>query len=201
MKKRKKLVYKPKAYWKETVGFDIEKEFEIYKYLCGTLRSKRKINRIDEQKRFRKYNLWKKYVEETLQKCDVEQLEEFYHFLKLNKMECEMDGGMNTSLLVPLIVALISGVLVQSVFSIEKVTILIPSEFNYSLGVYVVGSVILYILGTLLAGAMLMGAFWAAMKPFIKNKYRMAFWRDYIGIVKAAIKEKNKQKENEESKG
>lgn len=192
MKKRKKLVYKPKAYWKETVGFDIEKEFEIYKYLCGTLRSKRKINRIDEQKRFRKYKLWNKYVEETLQKCDVEQLGEFYHFLKLNEMECEMDGGMNTSLLVPLIVALISGVLVQSVFSTEEVASLRSGELNDILGVYVVGSVILYILGTLLAGAMLMVSFWVVMKPFIKNKYRMAFWRDYIEIVESVIQEKNK---------
>lgn len=213
MKKRKKLVYMPKAHWKETMGFDIEKEFEIYQYLCGTLKSKRKINKIDEQKQFRKYKLWKNYVEETLQKCNGDQLEEFYHFLKLNEMECEMDGGMNTSFLLPFSIAFVSGGLAQYIYTIcdESGSWLDMSYIHQlmSIGLFgiifaVLGIIVVlfFIVFVILLFALLpMFLFLYISKQYARNKYMAYFWRDYIEIVEAAIKRKNKQKDNEESKG
>ena len=129
MRQRKKLVYKPKEYWKNAIGFDIKKEFLIYQFLCGKLRWARQVKKIDEEKRFTEYKSWRKYVEGNLTECDADRLMEFYHFLKLREIECNINMGTDTSLWIPVMVALFSGIIVQCVFMMSEAGISIDFGF------------------------------------------------------------------------
>lgn len=204
MGNKKSLVYKPKEWWKNEVGFDIDKEFLIYQYLCGKL-SKRKIKKIDKEERFCRYKSWQEYVEGNLEKYDSEMLNEFYHFLKLNEIECDVDGGMNILFIIPLVVALVSGGLVQSIFllSTEKsISIDFGSIYEIMLNSFwgtifaLIGITVAFVCIILLFVvfmAMLMSPFLTVIRPYINSKYKVAFWKDYLEITKAVLKRNRKE--------
>ncbi len=213
MRQRKKVVYKPKEYWKNAIGFDIKKEFLIYQFLCGKLRWAREVKKIDEEKRFTEYKSWRKYVEGNLTECDTDRLMEFYHFLKLREIECNIDIGMDTSLWLPVMVTLFAGIMVQCILMMSEAGTSIDFGFIQELmqkglsGILwaCIGLiVILFFIVIILAFVTLMPLvlLYTVVKPHIKSKYMIAFWRDYLEITEAVMAEKNKQKtENAQLEG
>ena len=205
MRQRKKLVYKPKEYWKNAIGFDIKKEFQIYQYLCGKLRWAREVKKIDEEKRFTEYKSWRKYVEGNLTKCDADRLMEFYHFLKLREMECNIDIGMDTSLWLPVMVALCAGIIVQCVFMMSEADISIDFGFIQELmqkgllGIFgaCIGIIVILLFCVIIVAFVILMplvSLYTVVKPHIISKYMIAFWRDYLEITESVMTEKNKQK-------
>ena len=202
MRQRKELIYNPMRFWKMKIGFDVNEEVRIYRYLCGSLRSKREIEAIDVEKRFKTYKLWREYVVAQLQECDDETLYEFYHFLRLKETQCDIGMGVFTSFFGPIFVSIITGLLVQmlisfttkeyfssvtieSLFSLQTVGERIVAIFGI-----IIALVIVFILGGLIAMAVFFAIVKTFLDPYIETKYEVTFWRDYLEIVE---EEKNKR--------
>lgn len=202
MKHKKYLAYNPKEYWKKEIGFDVDKEFVIYQYLCGNLKAARKIKRIEEDKRFREYKSWRKHAEEIIRKCDAETLREFFHFLKLQDMECNIDVGMHTSMITPFFVALLGGELIQVVIQLGSAisdqmdftpVLQVMSKGGIESALALIAAAILFcfFIGfTAILVTAVIFPFGFVWKRYIRSKYLTAFWRDYLDITKAVIEEK-----------
>lgn len=169
---------KLRKYWREQ-GFNSSDEFLAYQYLCGNIRSKKKINKMAQNKRFENYESWREHIEEILGQYDRDRRTEFYHFAKLSKRQCDISMGMHTSAFAPFMVALIAGILTQGIVEIVKYysknKILSEIEFivNY-IGLILLGALLFFIL---------IIVFYILVIPYIESKNEVSFWADCLEIV------------------
>lgn len=85
-KKRNSCVYSRGVTY---YNFDFEREFAIYKYLCGEKITKRQWEYIDDDNSFEFYSQWENYVRQRYQDCEVSKLSEFRKYLRHRKRKME----------------------------------------------------------------------------------------------------------------
>lgn len=192
MCRKKKQVNALKEYW-EKEKFDSNTEFLYYQCLCGNIKGKTKINKIDEHNRFRDYKSWRQHIEEILKGYDEDKISEFYHFIKLRERQCDIYMGMNLSMFAPFMVALVAGILVQ--FEMEMVQSFSQNSFSNVIGIIVYS--IMFILGAIILVFVLCFALYAVVNPYVKSKNEVNFWTDCLEVVEEYIKN---EKENNREK-
>ena len=186
MWKGKKARKTPNEYWKGK-GFDSNEEFLIYRYLCGDLRNK---NKVKEEKRFYKYKSWREHVEEIIENYDKETLSEFLHFVELRRRQCDIDIGMHTSIIIPLVVAIISSGLVGSIFEVIKnpsTTTNVSESYNSDFLVIIFCIFILLVLMIIFVFGLVF-ILYNIIDPYIKSKNETSFWEDCLIIVRNKMK-------------
>lgn len=187
MWKGKKRENDPNEYWKE-MGFDSNEEFLVYQYLCGKLRNK---NKIREEKRFYKYKSWREHVEEIIENYDKETLSEFLHFVELRRRQCDIDIGTHTSILIPLVVAIMASALVEGTLEIIKnpsTTTNVSESYNPDFLVIILCIFVLLIL-MIIAALGLAFILYNVIDSYIRSKNETSFWEDCLIIVKNKMKE------------
>lgn len=187
MSRKKKQRNNHEEYWKER-GFDSDKEFLIYQYLCGRLKRQSKINKIDKFKRFCTHKSWKEHIEGIVNSYEEAELSEFYHFIKLRERECDIDISASTSLLLPIVVAIIAGMLTQYVISMSS------SFTKYQINSWIgfIGFIIALILVIIFNGIVIIGGltyiFYNTLGPYIRSKNKASFWADCLEIIEEKYK-------------
>lgn len=182
--------YDPKQYWKEKLEFDSNEELLIYHYLCGNIK-KREIKKIDSAKRFNEYKLWKKHVEKIIQKCDNEELLEFYHFIRLSSRLCNNIMGLHTNFALPLVVSIIAS------WFIPK---LLDTVFYSNLQMQhssVLENIILFVIYFFVITIFFFLAacfFIYFLRDYINSKRESVFWEDYLEIIEEEINNQNLKK-------
>lgn len=190
MKRREKVGYTLRKYWKDTKGFDSNEEFQIYQYLCGNLKEKA-AKKIDEKKKFKKYKTWREHVEELLKDWDNDTLSEFYHFIKLERRYCDIDMGMHTSFAMPFVITITAGALIPWLLNsdflegIEIQQMGIIEQFF----MFILFLVIIYIFAIVLAFTIV-----SILSPYVKSKNEMVFWEDYLEIVESKMESRKLKK-------
>ena len=181
-----------REYWKNE-KFDCDKEFLIYQYLCRNIRCKAKINKIEENNRFKDYKSWRQHILEILNGYSEDTIAEFYHFIKLRERLCDIDMGMHISTCVPLIVAFVGGILAQGVLEMVKSF----SQNNVSnVIVLAIYSIVIVIFGVVLTFTLTF-ILYVIVSPYVKSKNEASFWADCLEVVEEYIeneKENNKKR-------
>lgn len=185
MKKEKQNKYNPRQYWKDKIGFDSKEELLIYQYLCGNIR-KKDAKRLDESKKFQEYKTWRQHVEEILNECDIDELEEFFHFVKSNSRICDNDMGMHVYLALPLSSSIVGGAFMPRLLDLAW-------DKNIQLQQYTFGeSVALFAISVLAICIIFLAILWFLMfflKGYINSKNEIVFWEDYLEIVEDKMNE------------
>lgn len=183
MSRKRKQRNRLEEYWKER-GFDGDKEFLIYQYLCGSLRGKAKINKIDKSKQFTKYESWKEHIEGIIMAYKGDELSEFYHFIRLRERECDIDINISTSLMWPIVAAIVSGIIAQNaiemLMSFAKYKITNWIEFMAFSIVLIFSVIMVFFCITVL--------FYNTLGSYIKPKNKASFWSDCLEIIEEQYK-------------
>lgn len=181
MRRKQKNIQK--KYWSGK-GFDSNKEFLIYQLLCENLRSRTKIRKIDKTLLFYMHKPWREHIESILNNYDNNDMEEFYHFVRLQKRKHDINFGMQTSMMIPLIVALVAGILAPSTLNFITFTANNISIF-YELAIFFI---ILIIMMMLILVFMFVVIFNDALSPYIDYKNKIYFWTDCMEIIEDKLK-------------
>lgn len=183
MNRKKKQRNNYEEYWKKR-GFDSNKEFLIYQYLCGKSRRWPKINKIDKSELFHTYESWKKHIEGIINTYEEDKLSEFYHFVKLRERACDIDISVSASFLLPFIVALITGItapdLMKGLMSFAEYKINNWIEFiavMIGLSIFIM---IIFVGMVIILNKVLL--------PYITSKKETSFWKDCLEIVEEKLK-------------
>lgn len=73
--------------------FDFEKEFAVYKYLCGEKVTNKQWKYINDNNSFEFYGQWETYVRQKYQEYDVNKLSEFRKYLQHRKRKMELHNN------------------------------------------------------------------------------------------------------------
>lgn len=180
MRRKQKNIQK--KYWSGK-GFDSNKEFLIYQLLCENLRSRTKIRKIDKTLLFYMHKPWREHIESILNNYDINDMEEFYHFVRLQKRKHDINFGIQTSMMIPLIVALVAGILAPS--TLNFITYMSNNMSSiYRLTIFFIILIITIFILTLT----LVFIFNVALSPYINYKNKIYFWTDCMEIVEDKLK-------------
>lgn len=198
MEKRKRY----REYWKKRLNYDYEKEYNIYKYLCGGMRRKWQEKRIPKERRFEAYSTWKEYVISRYETSELDKLKEFHKYLNsCSRIEKSVKGIINAFLL-PLCVAFITTILTNSgwtkIFSaIQEIMSNIIEEYGENPEIIILSIVVETILIVLLVVVVALLIFVPSrfiMKDILKTAISEgeieAFYEDYIEIIDEVIAQK-----------
>jgi hypothetical protein len=94
-------------YWKRMLGYDYNSEVNIYKFLCGEIKRRKKI-KIPVGKQFKSYSAWKNYLRLSYNKKELGEIKEFYRYLNYMKRVQNTTYGLNDTFIIPFVVALIT---------------------------------------------------------------------------------------------
>lgn len=175
-RKQKKI---QENYWSKK-GFDSSKEFFIYQFLCEHLKSRTKIRKIDNALLFYRHKPWREHIESILNNYDSNDLEEFYHFVRLQRRKWDTDLGMQTSMFVPLTVAITAAILTECITTLLRINV--SNVFEIIL--LIIAIIVIDIITTI---AMVF-IFNIVLNPFIKSKNQIHFWTDCMEIVEDQLK-------------
>lgn len=109
MGKRKRY----REYWKERLNYDYNKEYNIYKYLCGGMRHKWQEKKVPKEKRFETYSAWKEHVIACYETRDLDKLKEFRRYLNRCRRVEKSTKGMPNALILPLYSAFATQILTK----------------------------------------------------------------------------------------
>lgn len=172
MKYKKRPKRKYATYWKETAGFDCQKELQIYKFLCG----RRMRQRPEIKYCFTRKEDWKKYVYSQYADRNVEQLQNFLFYLEQAKRDVKDEEKITVNYMLPISAALIAGCLVPA--GIEWMN---PSEDIES---------VLLVVGLVLLILWILGVIYNAIKSVFDNSDKKYFYNDYMEIITEIIQKK-----------
>ena len=173
MSRKNKQINNREEYWRKK-GFDSNREFLIYQYLCGRLRRQSKINKIDKSKQFRTYKSWKEHIEGIVNAYKEDELSEFYHFIILRERACDIDISVSTSLLLPIVVALIGGIVAQNVIYM----LISVMEFKANNLLEFIAAIIVLFFVVMVVFFIMVIIFREVLLPYIKSKNETSFWSD-----------------------
>lgn len=172
MKYKKRPKRKYAAYWKETAGFDCQKELQIYKFLCG----RRMRHKPEVKYCFTRKEDWKKYVYSQYADRSVEQLQNFLFYLEQAKRDVKDEEKITVNYMLQISATLIAGCLVPTAIEwmrssedIEPVVLVVSWVL-----------VILWILGVI----------YNAIKSVWDNSDKKYFYNDYMEIIAEIIKKR-----------
>lgn len=203
---KSKCANNPAKYWEKKLNFEINKEIQIYNYLCGNHTKKKIINGIPENRRFSRYADWRKYVINSIYELDKDTLNEFYHFIKYQKRTADDYSNSLFSLLIPIfvgvLVALIANIVTnekmqqafQTLFSVfnqingnNQIALL----YKITLYIFCIALIfIFYIITILVIIIPVSFLILIILKHINSSKSESAFWEDYLQIVKDVINER-----------
>ena len=131
-------------------------------------------------------------MEGTIENYDKETLSEFLHFVELRRRQCDIDVGMHTSILIPLVVAIMASTLAGGILEVIKnpsTTTNVSESYNLNFLV-----IILYVFALLMLMIIitlgLVFILYNVIDPYIRSKNETSFWEDCLIIVKDKMKNK-----------
>lgn len=190
-----------REYWKRMLNYDYGKEYNIYKYLCGGMRHKWQEKKIAEERRFKTYSDWKEYVMACYKTSDLNELKEFYRYLKRGRRIEKSARGIPNGIILPLSVALITTIATdaswRNIFS-ESLKVIRSFVDMYGMSliagiISIVGGIIFLVCIILVVLVILVPIFFLIMKVLktaISEGEIEAFYEDYIEIVDEVIAQK-----------
>ncbi len=181
IKKKQRNNYE--EYWKKR-GFDSNKEFLIYRYLCGKSRRWPKINKIGKSELFRTYESWKEHIEGIINNYEEDKLSEFYHFVKLKERACDIDISVSASFLLPFIVALIAGMTAPELMK----GLMSYAEYKINNWIEFIAVMIGFIISIMIIFAGTVIILREVLLPYITSKKETSFWKDCLEIVEEKLK-------------
>ena len=190
-----------REYWKRMLNYDYGKEYNIYKYLCGGMRHKWQEKKIAEERRFKTYSDWKEYVMTCYKTNNLNELKEFYRYLKRGRRIEKSAKGIPNGIILPLCVALITTIATDASWrnmfgeSLEVIRSfvdmhgmnLIVGIISIILGIIPIVCIILVVL------VILVPIFFLITKMFntaISEGEIEAFYEDYMEIIDEVIAQK-----------
>lgn len=189
MKKEKQNKYDPRQYWKDKIGFDSKEELLIYQYLCGNI-NKKDAKQLNESEKFQEYKMWRQHVEKFLEKCDIDELEEFSRFAKSNARICDNDMGMHAYLALPLGASIIGGAFIPQLFNLLLNKNVQMQQYTFW------ESVALLVISALAICIVFLAIFWlllCLLSGYINSKNETVFWADYLEIIEAEMSRQKKK--------
>lgn len=120
------------------------------------------------------YSNWKKHTEEIISKLNLDELEEYRHWLILQIEELEMDNTLKMSFLLPLLVAVLGGMVSGFLFQD-------PRAFDS--GINVIALVVL------LSFLICFEHWWVSLISK-KDSYKRRYYKDCLLIVEDIIDKK-----------
>lgn len=176
MKYKKRPKRKYATYWKETAGFDCQKELHIYKFLCG----RRMRHKPEVKYCFTRKEDWKKYVYSQYADRSVEQLQNFLFYLEQAKRDVKDEQIINLNYMLPIFAALITGSYISCV--IEQAIRMKDIEIIVNPNVLMTGSIlfIFVVFPTVFNG----------IKSVWDSSNKQYFYEDYMEIIVEIIQKK-----------
>lgn len=197
MGKRKRY----REYWKERLNYDYNKEYDIYKYLCGGMRHKWQEKKIPKEKRFEAYTAWKEHVIACYETKDLDKLKEFRRYLnRCSRME-KSTKGMPNNIMLPLCISLITTIVTdaswENMFG-ESLNVIGNFAETYGMSLKVgilsiIGVIIFIVCVILVVLTIFIPIFFLIMKVFItaiSEGETESFYEDYIEIMDEVITQK-----------
>lgn len=195
MKQNDKQEASLQSIWRS--GFNENKEFKIYQYLCRNLKGKKEKNNIEDNKKFKTYQEWRNYVDDFLEKLDIDALIEFSHFLRHRKREDEIDDKIMRLFLMPLFVAIFASGSVSIIsnkinLNMDPLSLRIPQEINFIMYLLFIAIeiLVLVVIGGFIfisVAAITWLIYEALIKQMVESYFKSYFWTDYLEIVEDAI--------------
>lgn len=166
-------------------NFDFNKEFTIYKYLCGEKLTKRQWKYLNEDNSFDFYRDWEHYVRQKYQNYNTDKLNEFCRYIEHIKRteEPQIDYWKVA------FSAIVSYIIIDGVKEIsDEISVLNNLVENVLSGIIVLfTSIILYVIAF---GSMILLLLAFIEKIFSGNLERY-FLEDYNNILQKLLMEKN----------
>ena len=187
-----------REYWKRMLNYDYEKEYNIYKYLCGGMRHKWQEKKIAEERRFKTYSDWKEYVMTCYKTSDLNELKEFYRYLKRGRRIEKSAKGIPNGIILPLCVAAVTTIVTDASWrkifgdSLEVIHSLVDT-YGWSLIVGIILGIIFIVCIILVVLVIFVPIFFLITKMFntaISEGEIEAFYEDYIEIIDEVIAQK-----------
>ena len=187
-----------REYWKKRLNYDYEKEYNIYKYLCGGMRHKRQEKKIPKERRFEAYSTWKEYVISCYETRDLEKLKEFRRYLnRCRRAEKSTKGTLN-ALILPLYSAFTTQVLVKIEWAdISNVNeVFANNMIGYGWDVETIMSIlaIIWIAIVVVLGLLILTPMFFMVMNIVRTAISEgeieAFYEDYIEIIDEVIAQK-----------
>lgn len=190
------------VYWEERIGYNFKKEFDIYKYLCGNMKRKSQLRKIDDEMRFETYSAWERYVKSRFVGQNPDRLMEFSKFLNMHRRKEKTVDAISLNFFLPFYIAIMAGIFVPDImkmdwavlgkFAIEIVNIFMLAqrwvEKVFVILVMVV-LVLLIMVFMIIIGFMIIGPLIPMFKDIFRSGLVFGFYDDYIKIVESTIKE------------
>lgn len=191
-----------KNFWKQVLDYDFDKEFNIYKYVCGNLKKSIKIP-INEQ--FTTYSAWEGYVRKRYEIKDLHTLKEFSHYLKLGKRKENSIHGIGNAIVIPLLISGIGSVSFAQSTNAKSSDAWEQFSINYQDASFRFGNKLAVVLIILAIAIViicfililsLMGVFiYKILQSALSEGLEQDFYEDYMAIIDSIIKEKEKDED------
>ena len=180
--RKKKVNVGYRTYWERMLGYNYNREFTIYNFLCGQEIKGKELKKIPADKKFRTYSAWEDYVKSLYQNGPLSELGEFIKYLNFRKRMDSVSNMLTHNLLIPLMIMLLSVWVVPVLYNIPQSC---PKIDNFGISLLilllqfglVIGSIVLIMI--------------MVSKAVLNSKQVGVFYEDYMKIIDRIIADKN----------
>lgn len=167
----------------ENDGFDIDKEWNKYCFLCGSELSKKQWKMLADCDKFYTYVEWKQYIRDKYESCPVEGLKEFDRFLN----QCQRNvipGRESASIVISAMIAMAFNFLLNVITEMIS-----PEKFASEVSYIITQSIVIFVFMIWGIKSILL----SVKDIFSERNLRTDFFADLREIIDELIREKSKE--------
>ncbi len=191
MSRRKKIKRTLYTTGNNYFDFEINREQNIYDYLCYKDQRKKLLKDLDENNQFYYYWEWEQYIKNKYDMYDDIKLNEFSKYLN-QWIRCQEPGNEYSKLFYPILISLGVTYIVQFAIYVLGLNI----EQDVSIVLYMVFFLVIMI-GVLLFFVIIIKA---TFNPFVENSNQYYMLKDYKDIIDNMIKKRKRKRKKKKEK-
>lgn len=187
-KRKEKISYK--SYWESMLGYNYDKEFAIYNFLCDKKTKSKTMKRIPANKRFDTYFAWENHVESLYSNAPLGELREFYKYLNNKSRTNDNHSNLNINILLPIMITIISVVITPLLFEITNNYYKLN---NSGVSNAFVKDVLLVTISLAMFSFVIGSILWLvnfASEAFLNTKQEEFYYKDYMKIINQILEKR-----------